>query len=231
MGFETTEITLFLCFNNDLVIFRIVQTLSKDRKSQGRTDEDKKIPESESADSQASEGVKERVRDEKAESDKLTERMDSTHQPQHSVISNIKSFMLNKLMKKKPAKKPVLKLRSKNVSQLKVQPNLKAHMPVFPNFPQKEKKTKKTQFRFQPLQMKNPVKQKIVKQQAREEVSSVIDKFVNDQFKEPNTKQSEREEFDFGFKMFPLENFNSESKQIQDNSNPSNVIPFPTFSP
>ena len=75
------------------------------------------------------------------------------------------------------------------------------------------------------------MKQKIVKQQAREEVSSVIDKFVNDQFKEPNTKQSEREEFDFGFKMFPLENFNSESKQIQDNSNPSNVIPFPTFSP
>ena len=170
----------------------------------------------------------------KTRHDKIEERIDNPHTSHQNVIHNIKSFMLDKLLKYSTKKTPSKqKLRNK----FEVKHKTLSNMPIFPNFPQKKEKEKKTIGNLKPHLISTPfnhLKQKsssaekprIIKSFTSLEPSKVLppkqepifDNFFTD---------TENDEFEFGFKMFPQENFDSFTKSTEETPHPHNSITLP----
>ena len=176
--------------------------------------------------------------------DVLTERMDGNkpdkdQQKNNKVFFNLKSFMLDKLMEH-PVKKTNSKTNFKKVNQFKIKskPQSKQKhldtMPVFPNFPQKALKQKENTFMFKPTQTpRTPVREAYQKPN-NNIVHPFIHNFLIGTTNEPETKPTDikLEEFDFGFKLFPVDNFDSMKfnlKNSKQNSKHQQFAPPPSF--
>merc|ERR1711892_818397 len=175
--------------------------------------------------------------------DVLTERMDSIkadkdQETNNNIFFNLKSFMLNNLMEH-PVKKTASKTKFKKVNQFKITPKpqskqigVKKHlnnMPVFPNFPQKAVKQSVNTFMFQPTRttVHEPHKKETNKNNA---VQPFIDPFLIGTLNEPETKQTDikLEEINFGFKLFPVDNFDSVQFKFENSkqdSKPQKFVP------
>ena len=169
----------------------------------------------------------------KTQPDKIAERMDNPRKSQQNVIHNIKSFMLDKLLNYS-AKKTPSKKKLKNKLEVKHKPL--SNMPVFPNFPQKVKKEKKSTGTLKSLQISPQIRQ-LKENPNLEENPRIMNSFIplkqsNNLLPEKHSlfenmfTDAENEKFEFGFKMFPQENFDSITKQT---GNTNNSIALPTF--
>ena len=152
------------------IYFRIVKTPPKDSKTK-KTSES--LPNSRKANSHEFEKTKNEFII-KSHPDKIAERIDNPRKSQQNVIHNIKSFMLDKLLNYSVKKTPS-KHKSKNKLIVKHKP--KSNMPVFPNFPQKVKKEKKTTGNLK-LPIISPQMKQLKKNPNSEEKPRIINHFI-----------------------------------------------------